>query len=190
MRTLLAVTLALLPLGQAQDVTKEIGVSIEVDTTASPVMVRAAYPGLPLAAVRELLQKKFEAREMPYTDTIMVRVPPGPTTAQPLFMPVEPNPKPPEAIRVSAEVMKKLAVVEVAPVYPDEAKARHVEGSVALSVTIDKQGKVVDVRGMTGHPLLMEAALAAVAQWEYKPLIVSDKPVMVITEAEVRFALL
>jgi protein TonB len=119
-----------------------------------------------------------------------MRVPPGAITAQPAFMPITPNPKPPEAIRVNAEVMKALVVKRVAPVYPSEAKVGRVQGKVVLSVTIGKDGLVTDARGSGGHPLLMEAALVAVAKWEYKPMIVSDQPVSVITEVEVNFSLL
>jgi TonB family protein len=173
----------------AQDATKEIGVSVDVDTSASPVMVRAAYPGLTLAATRVLLESKFEAREMPYTTTVSMFVLPGATTAQPPFMQTDPNPKPPEAVRVGSGVARGLVVKRVAPVYPSEAKARRIEGLVVLSVTIGKDGRVADVRGISGHPVLMEAAQVAVAQWEYKPFIVGDQPVGLITEVEVNFAL-
>lgn len=173
----------------AQDATKEIDVSIDVDANALPAMVRAAYPGLTLAATRELLQKPFDVREMPYTTAVTMRVPPGVTTTQPSFMPLDPNPKTPEAVRVSAAIMKAIAVQVVPPVYPSEAKARRIQGLVALSVTVGKDGKVADARGISGHPLLMEAAQVAVAQWEYKQFIVSDQPVGVVTEVEVTFAL-
>jgi TonB family protein len=173
----------------AQDAPKEITVSVDVDAAGLPVMVRAEYPGLPLGSVQELRQIKFAQQAQPYTTSITMRVPPGALTAQPPFMPVTPNPKPPEAVRVSAAVMKELAVKRVAPVYPSEAKAARVRGNVVLSVTIDKEGRVADVRGIGGHPLLLEAAQIAVAQWEYKPMIVSDQPMKVITEVEVNFAL-
>lgn len=185
-------TLALLvcaALLSAQDAPKEITVSVDVDTAGLPVMVRAEYPGLPLGSVQELRQIKFAQQAQAYTTSVPMRVPPGALTAQPPFMPVTPTRLPPEAVRVSSQVMKAIAVKRVAPVYPSEAKAARVQGLVLLSVTIGKDGMVTDARGISGHPWLMEAAQVAVAQWEYKPFILSDQPANVITEVEITFAL-
>jgi TonB family protein len=188
MRALLLL-LACLPLLQAQDASKEIRVSIEVDSSALPGMVHAEYPGLPLAAIQALLQKQYEPRGAAYTTTVTMAVPPAVRTAQPSFMPLDPNPKPVEAVRVSSGVMKGVMAKTVPPVYPPVAKARGIQGKVVLSATIGKHGQVADLRGIEGHLLLMEAAHEAVSQWEYRPFILSDQPVVVITEVEVTFAL-
>lgn len=188
MRALLLL-LACLPLLPAQDASKEIRVSIEVDSSASPGMIRAEYPGLPLEAIHALREKPYEPRGAAYTATVTMAVPPAARTAQPPFMPLDPNPKPPEAVRVSSGVMKGVVAKTLPPVYPEEAKARGIQGKVVLSATIGKDGRVSDLRGIEGNILLLEAAQAAVSQWEYRQFILSDQPVVVITEVEVTFKL-
>ena len=58
-----------------------------------------------------------------------------------------------------------------------------------LDVVIDKQGRVSDIRVISGHPLLIPAALDAVKQWEYKPTLLNGQPVEVATEVSVPFVL-
>ena len=57
----------------------------------------------------------------------------------------------------------------VDPVYPPEAKANKIQGTVLLHVRIDKEGRVEKAEVVNGHPLLSQAALDAVRQWRYKP---------------------
>jgi len=60
----------------------------------------------------------------------------------------------------------------VPPEYPPLAKMARVQGDVALVVTVDEDGEVADVKVVSGHPLLVKAALDAVSQWRYaKPPI-------------------
>jgi len=60
-------------------------------------------------------------------------------------------------------------VSRVPPVYPPEAKAAHIQGTVKLVVLVDRNGRVDDIRVLSGPPLLVKAALSAVAQWRYSP---------------------
>ena len=57
----------------------------------------------------------------------------------------------------------------VTPVYPSVARQMNVQGSVKLEVTVAQNGTVRSVRVVGGHPLLAEAAVAAVKQWKYEP---------------------
>jgi uncharacterized protein (TIGR03435 family) len=65
------------------------------------------------------------------------------------------------------------AVIEpatrVRPVYPPAAKQAGIEGNVRLRVTINKDGSVMDIEVLSGHPLLVKAALEAVQRWRYSP---------------------
>jgi TonB family protein len=61
-------------------------------------------------------------------------------------------------------------VKNVQPVYPAVARAAGVEGSVMLSVAVDADGKVSDAKVLRSVPLLDQAALDAVKQWEYEPM--------------------
>ena len=57
----------------------------------------------------------------------------------------------------------------VAPVYPEIAKRMRISGAVKLEVTVDADGKVVDVKPLSGNHLLSEAAEDAVHKWRFAP---------------------
>jgi protein TonB len=77
----------------------------------------------------------------------------------------------------------------VAPVYPPLARAAHVQGVVLLQTSIDKTGQVADVSVLSGHPLLNDAAVEAVQQWTYQPVLLNGQPVDVVTTVTVNFVL-
>jgi protein TonB len=58
---------------------------------------------------------------------------------------------------------------------------------VILAATIDKQGKVEQVKPVSGHPLLIQAALDAVKQWTYKPFQLNGQTLQVQTTIKVVF---
>jgi TonB family protein len=79
---------------------------------------------------------------------------------------------------------------KVAPEYPAEAKKDKLEGIVLIDVRVGKDGKVADARVKSGHPTLAEAALAAVRQWRYEPILGPDrKPVEVALTITINFRL-
>ena len=92
-------------------------------------------------------------------------------------------------LRVSAGIKEPRRVVYVAPVYPDIARAARVEGVVILDCTIDRDGRVIDVRVLRGHPLLDPAALSAVRRWVYMPTLLNGVPVPVLMTVTVRFVI-
>jgi TonB family protein len=57
----------------------------------------------------------------------------------------------------------------VAPVYPEIAKRMHIVGEVQLEATVDAQGKVKDVKPVSGNHMLEMAAEDAVRQWKFVP---------------------
>jgi len=57
----------------------------------------------------------------------------------------------------------------VAPVYPPLAQKMRVSGTVKVSCTVNAQGKVTAAKAVSGHPLLVPAAEAAVKQWKFEP---------------------
>lgn len=75
------------------------------------------------------------------------------------------------------------------PVYPPEAKAARIQGVVALQIRIGTDGRVIDVSVISGHPLLVDAAVEAVRQWVYRPTLLNGDPVEVITQVNVNFTL-
>jgi protein TonB len=77
----------------------------------------------------------------------------------------------------------------VMPVYPYPAKLAHVQGPVILAATISKAGVMEEVHVVSGHPLLVGAAVEAVSQWRYRPYILNGLPVEVATQITVNFTL-
>jgi len=69
---------------------------------------------------------------------------------------------------------------DVAPVYPDEARKANVQGVVVLEITVGVDGSATNPRVLRSIPLLDEAAVAAVSQWQYQPVLMNGTPVPVI----------
>lgn len=78
---------------------------------------------------------------------------------------------------------------KVEPVYPQMARIAHVQGDVILQAVINQKGKVANLKALSGHPILIQAALDAVRQWEYKPFLLNGAPVEVETKILIRFHL-
>jgi periplasmic protein TonB len=95
----------------------------------------------------------------------------------------------PARIRVSGGVVAGLVIRKVQPVYPQIAKTARVQGQVILQAEISKEGAIENLRVISGHPLLTQAALDAVKQWRYKPYILNGEPVAVDTTVTVIFSL-
>ena len=75
------------------------------------------------------------------------------------------------------------------PVYPPLAKNAHIQGVVKLQAVIDTDGSIAHLSLISGHPLLVKAAMDAVQHWRYEPTLVDGKAVTVLTEIDVNFAL-
>jgi len=92
-------------------------------------------------------------------------------------------------VRVSAAVEEQLLIHKTSPVYPPEAKAKHIEGTVTLAIIVDKQGGVIDLKSVSGDPVLVPAAMSAVKQWRYEEYVLDGHPVEVETTVQVNFRL-
>jgi protein TonB len=99
--------------------------------------------------------------------------------------PVQPD----SPLAVGGRIQEAKLLHQVIPVYPPLARAARVSGVVRLVGIIARDGKVRDLQVVSGHPLLVAAALAAVRQWIYRPTLLNGKPVEVICPIEVRFKL-
>ena len=107
------------------------------------------------------------------------------------LVPVPPPPQPAvkRIVRVGSNLKAPRQIYSVQPEYPPLAKQSHVWGIVVVSAMIDEHGNVVQARALSGHPLLIPAALNAVLQWKYQPTLLNGTPVAVEMEVTVRFDL-
>jgi len=94
-----------------------------------------------------------------------------------------------EPVRVGGAIRQPQKIREVAPVYPAIAQAARVQGIVIIEATIGADGHVVNARVLRSVPLLDEAALAAVREWQYTPTLLNGVPVPVIMTVTVQFTL-
>ena len=101
-----------------------------------------------------------------------------------------PPPKPSQTrIRQGGAVTAASLVNRVQPNYPPLARQTRISGTVRLHAIISKSGSVESLEVMSGHPLLVQAALDAVRQWRYRPTTLNGEPVEVDTTIDVIFSL-
>ena len=97
---------------------------------------------------------------------------------------------PPRATaRVSGGVMAGNILSKVQPVYPPDAKAERIQGSVVLHAIIGKDGGIESLQVISGPKELATSALDAVKQWTYKPYLLNGNPTAVETTITVNYSL-
>ena len=99
------------------------------------------------------------------------------------------KPKAPSVIRVGGNVQAANLIRQVKPNYPPLAKQARIQGTVKFNAVIAKDGTIQNLTVVSGHPMLVQAALEAVKQWLYKPTLLNGEPVEVITTIDVNFTL-
>jgi protein TonB len=107
--------------------------------------------------------------------------------------PPAPLPPPPTSalapVRIGGAIGHPTLLNRVGPVYPVLAAQSHVEGVVILEATVNQVGRVEDARVIRSIPLLDRAAVDAVRQWQYEPLMVNGQPARFIVTVTVTFKL-
>ena len=118
---------------------------------------------------------------------------PGQRASGPPPPPPPPPPAPDESgmapVRVGGSIKSPRKLRDVRPEYPPIAIASKIQGVVILETTIDTNGRVMTARVLRSVPLLDEAALQAVSQWEFEPTLVNGVPTSVIMTTTVNFQL-
>ena len=128
---------------------------------AFPVTVNFAPPVAPGAAQQETTSRTF-------TEALQAGDPP---------------------VRVGGNIRTPTKIRNVSPVYPAEAQAARVSGMVIIEAIIGTDGRVTDARVLRSIPMLDEAAMEAVRQWEFTPTLLNGAPVRVIMTVTVNFTL-
>jgi TonB family protein len=77
----------------------------------------------------------------------------------------------------------------VQPKYPALAEMAHIQGDVLLRIAIDEKGRVGEAKGVSGHPMLLEAAIPAVKAWQFDPFTEDGKPIAVHALVKIAFDL-
>jgi protein TonB len=111
------------------------------------------------------------------------------SNATPPPPPPPPKPKTVTKIRVGGQVESAKLIFQPKPEYPPLAKMARIQGTVRLDATISKDGTIMDLKVISGHPLLVKAAMDAVQRWRYQPTLLNGDSVEVATEIDVNFTL-
>ena len=101
----------------------------------------------------------------------------------------EPQAPVPGRITVGGNVQQSKLTQQPRPAYPPLAKQARISGVVKLAVVIARDGSMQDIKVISGHPLLVPAALDAVRNWVYQPTLLNGQPVEVATQIDVNFTL-
>jgi protein TonB len=99
------------------------------------------------------------------------------------------SPFPDDITRVGGEIPVPRKVFDAKPIYPEEAKAAGVQGVVILEVLLDEGGFVADVHVLRAHEMLEQAAVDAVRQWRYEPILLDGRAVQMVMTVTVNFTL-
>lgn len=92
-------------------------------------------------------------------------------------------------VRIAGNVVQAQLLKSVPPIYPPDARAGHVTGTVVLHVIIGTDGSVEQVSYESGPTHLSDAAADAVRQWRYRPIRLNGIAVEVDTTVSVTFSL-
>jgi len=94
-----------------------------------------------------------------------------------------------EKIFKRSEMLQGMLIRKVEPKYPQLAMQARIQGPVVLAAVISKAGTIDNLRLISGHPMLVPAALDAVSQWRYRPYILNGDVIEVETQITVNFVL-
>ena len=119
----------------------------------------------------------------------------GPTSVVERFLPSDVDRPDKEPVRpkpvvpITSFLLQSKLLRRVDPVYPRMAVITHTTGDVVLEAVIDEEGNVTDIKVVSGHPLLMKAAVEAVEQWKYSSTILGGEPRRVVANVTITFIL-
>ncbi len=89
--------------------------------------------------------------------------------------------------QVPAEVMEKLLIHRVEPLYPAEARRANLQGVIALDIVVGRDGSVVSMHALNGPDVLVRAAMDALRWWKFEPYRLNGEPAVVETTVAVEF---
>lgn len=187
------------PAPRFREAIRVISTSFERSVAASPVR-RFTYtpPSTTNSAVAAPAQGRVDFSGLPIATSNSVGIPDGVMGAFEVPKVVPPpapvvsevaKPLPPTRLQVGGSVLASKILQRPQPVYPELARRARIEGVVTLHGIITREGRIGQLRILSGHPLLVKAAFDAVSQWVYSPTLLNGQPVEVEAPIEVRFSL-
>ena len=93
------------------------------------------------------------------------------------------------ALRVGGTIKPPVKVRNVNPIYPQEAQTAGVSGVVIIEARIEADGTVSRTRVLRSIPMLDDAAVEAVSQWQFTPTWLNGQPSPIVMTVTVNFTL-
>ena len=153
-----------------------------LEDTANVEASRQTIKALSDSAVTSVRQWRYDPPfEAPLTFTVQVRFAKGPEVME--FKPRQEG----DALRVGGDIKPPRKIRDVKPVYPPVAREAGVAGVVIIEVKIGTDGRVEEGHVLRSIPLLDQAALDAVRQWEFEPTLMNGAPVPIMMTVTVNF---
>ena len=144
--------------------------------------VPSKNPPLPVTGVVAITGRNREAGgggpDGPAIPGGRVVVPPRQIVTLPDEPPPAPTPAVQKILKVST-VLNSRAISLPPPNYPALAKNTRTQGTVIVQVMIDEEGKVIQAKATSGHPLLIPAAQTAAFRARFSPTVLGDTKVKV-----------
>lgn len=154
-----------------------------VDDPISPdIGVVGGVPGGVPGGVAGGILASLLSRSVPAAQVLAAPPPPPPPPPPPVPAPAITGP-----VRVGGNIQEPRVIKAVPPVYPPLASKARVSGTVVLEATLTARGTVEAITVVSGHPLLVQAAVDAVRKWQYEPTYLNSVAVPVILTARVVF---
>ena len=92
-------------------------------------------------------------------------------------------------MRLSEEALKEYIFSKSPMVYPMLAKQMNVQGNVVMQLVITMEGKVKEVKVLSGPPQLQGTAVDSVRNWRFLPYLDNGHPMEVESQVSIAFKL-
>ncbi|HEY3886464.1 MAG TPA: M56 family metallopeptidase [Vicinamibacterales bacterium] len=175
-------------------------ISREVRMTSRRFVAASAILAFALVATGWTAASAFPLQKAEPTPTVQ-NPPTPPPSAPPRDIYRNPEPPPPprlqtepwtsadaaSAVPLGGKIKPPKRLVDVRPVYPEEARINRVRGIVIVKALIDREGNVEEVHVLRSIPLFDQAAVDAVSQWKFEPTLVNGEPVPLIMTMTINF---
>jgi protein TonB len=93
----------------------------------------------------------------------------------------------PPAAKIPADVMERLLIRKIDPVYPEAARRTNLQGVVVLDAVVSADGTVINLHPVSGPDALVSAAMDAARWWRFRPYRARGEPATVETTLSVEF---
>lgn len=158
------------------------------EPTAVPLEIPSEIEGLLDVPVGDL-SGSLPRTAAPLLDQPLTVEPPAPYTDRVAVVPPVESPGEDPPIKIGGRVQQAEPITRVPPVYPRAARQARVQGTVVIHGVVSPTGVLERLEVISGHPMLIQAAMECVRQWRYRPGTLNESPIEMPIVIRVNFVL-